>query len=272
MADKVSYTAIDWFYGICYVPKLLDSLRQANPAITDERLSAVFGALPALSEDELSDTSSPSHRIVDISLDKTSSYFDMGSDYLDRPHELSVACFRKEVLSKYNVHVEGASVRCPDWGLRDVFINNAGQVHVCVCDLRDLLSEEEQLHWKTHNVRPDMEADRGTVAPPFHGMARGFVRTCLFNAPPEGSAEDEDLSIPIDGAKRSIIFVVLLIHAHQNSMGVTLADEERDRLVKAIEDAKPSTIKKLFTEWLPSAVVGDLVGVLGSLTAALGLG
>ena len=272
MVGKISYVAIDWFYGICYVPQLLDRLRQANPAITDERLSAVLSALPALSEDELSDTSSPSHRIVDVSLDKMSSYFDMGSDYLDRPHELSVACFRKEVLSRYDIHIEGASVHCPDWGLRDVFVNDAGQVHVCVCDLGDLLSEEEQLHWKSHNVRPDMQADRGKVAPPFHGMARGFVRTCLFNAPPNGSAEDEDLSVSIDDAKRSIIFVVLLIHAHQNSMGVTLTDEERDLLVKAIEDAKPSIIKKLFTEWLPSAAVGDLVGVLSGLTSALGLG
>ena len=84
--------------------------------------------------------------------------------------------------------------------------------------------------------------------------------------------EDEDLSIPLTDAKRSIVFVVLLIHEHQNSMGVTLADEERDRLVKAIEEAKPSIIKKLFTEWLPSALVGDIVGVLGGLTSALGLG
>ena len=172
--------AIDWFYGICYVPKLLEGLRQANPAITDDRLRAVLGVLPKLSEEELSDTSAPSHRIVDVSLGHTSSYFDMRSDYLERPLDLSVACFHREVLSKYEARIEGPRVRCSDWGLRDVYVNRAGQVHVCICDLGNL-SEEEQGHWKSHNVAPDLADDHGKVAPPFHGIAKDFVNRCLFN-------------------------------------------------------------------------------------------
>ena len=177
----MKYTSVDWFYGICYNPTLMGYLRKANPSITDDRLRSVFSVLPVLSDEELSDTTAPSHRIVDISLENTSNYFDMGADYLDRPHDLSVACFNKEVLSKYEVRIEGSSVYCSDWGLRDVYVNSAGQIHACICDLRNL-SEEEMNYWKAHNVSPAMEGDSERMPPPFHGMAKEFVSTCLFNS------------------------------------------------------------------------------------------
>ena len=177
----MKYTSIDWFYGACYYPELMEYLRKANPAITDDNLGAVFGVLPVLSKEELSDTSSPSHRIVDVSLDNTSSYFDMGADYLERPLNLSVACFDRDVLSRYDVRIAGSEVICSDWGLRDVYVNSAGQIHVCICDLADL-PKEEQLHWKTHNVRPDLDGDKERMPAPFHGMAKDFVSTCLFNS------------------------------------------------------------------------------------------
>lgn len=186
----MKFTAIDWFYGLCYVPKMMDNLRMANPTISDDRLRAVFSVLPILSEEELSDTSRPSHRVVDISLDNAATYFDMGTDYLDRPLDLSVACFDSEVLSRYDVRVEDSLVRCSEGDLRDVYVNSAGQVHVCICDLRDL-SAEEKAHWKRHNVRPDLGWDSRKVAHPFHGIAERFVKTCLFNMPPPESPEGD---------------------------------------------------------------------------------
>lgn len=177
----MNYTSIDWFYGICYVPNLMERLRMANPAIGEENLRAVFSVLPTLSEEELSDTSTPSHRVVDISLGKTSSYYDIGEDYLERPLNLSVACFDREVLARYNVSMDGSLVRCDDWLLRDVYTNSAGQVHVCISDLEQLPIDEQE-HWKKYNVTPDLERDRGRVAPPFQGMAGVFVNRCLFNS------------------------------------------------------------------------------------------
>lgn len=179
----MKYTAIDWFYGVCYGPEQMRALRMANPDISDTNLQAVFSVLPRLSDEELSDVSSPSHRVVDVDLDKTSTYSDMWLDYLDRPLDLSVACFAKEVLSRYDVRVRDSLVHC-DWALRDVYVNRAGQVHVCICDLSDL-PDDEQEHWKSYNEAPDVQRDRGEAPPPFHGMARRFVERCLFNMCPE---------------------------------------------------------------------------------------
>ena len=176
----MKFIVIDWFYGMCYHPKLIEMFRKANPSLTNDGLQAVKSVLPDLSKEEMSDTASPSSRIIKTRLDNVSTYFDLGSDYLDRPHELSVACFSEEVLSRYEVQIDRSQVHCPDWRLRDVYLNNADQVHVCICDLADL-PDEELRHWYTHNVEPDLSPDRGQMPPPFHGMSNEFVRSCLFN-------------------------------------------------------------------------------------------
>jgi hypothetical protein len=75
------------------------------------------------------------------------------------PFELSPAFFRPEVLSKYKADSEKyvlaeRSVSCRGgWYLKGLDINEAGQVHAYLVDLRNLPHEEE-LHWKSYNERP----------------------------------------------------------------------------------------------------------------------
>jgi hypothetical protein len=86
---------------------------------------------------------------------KTANYF-MESDL---PWELSPAFFRPEVLLRYKTDTDKYSLRhrsitCRGaWYLKSYDINDAGQVHTYIADLRDL-PYEEQLHWKAHNEAP----------------------------------------------------------------------------------------------------------------------
>ena len=75
-------------------------------------------------------------------------------------------------------------------------------------------------------------------------------------------AGEENISIPLASATHSIVSVVNIVYQHQNAMGVRLPEAELDRIVKKIEAANPSTIRKLFTDWLPSALVGASVPTL----------
>ena len=176
----MNFISIDWFYGLCYFPEIMNMFRKANPTVTDEHLGEIYSVLPKLSEEEVSnyDPTQPAHRIIDVTLGNTSSYFDMGSDYLERPHELSVACFDKDVLSRYDIEIKGSYVHCSGWKLQDLYLNGTGQVHVCLCDLAEL-PEEELKYWNKHNVRHDIEGSQ--LTPVFHGMSKDFVNRCLFN-------------------------------------------------------------------------------------------
>ena len=75
------------------------------------------------------------------------------------PFELSPAFFKPEVLSKYKadkdkytVSTRGVACRAA-WSLRGIDINEAGQVHAYICDLRKL-PYHEQLHWLSFNEKP----------------------------------------------------------------------------------------------------------------------
>lgn len=77
----------------------------------------------------------------------------------DLPFELSPAFFRPEVLAKYKAdtekyRIEDRSIYCRGaWSIRGFDINNAGQIHAYVVDLRNL-PYQEQLYWKAHNENP----------------------------------------------------------------------------------------------------------------------
>ncbi len=183
------FVAIDWFFGCCYVPRIIEMLMKANPALDMGRLHSVCSGLPRFGDTELEDIT---NRVVDVPTDpaKTSSYFDMGADYLQRPLELSVACFDPEVLTKYSIHRDkyrlDYGVSGDGWYLRDVDINDVGQVHACICDLQTL-PPKEQLYWKSHNVEPEWLPNTSMSKTAFRGISQVFVSRCLFNRWPKES-------------------------------------------------------------------------------------
>ena len=183
------FMAIDWFFGCCYVPGIIKMLMKANPALDAKRLHNVYSGLPRFEDAKLENIT---NRVVSISTDpaKTSTYFDIGTDYLQRPLGLSVACFDPEVLTKYSIHRDkyrlDYSVSGDGWHLRDVDINDVGQVHACICDLQTLPSKE-QLYWKSHNVEPKWLPNTPISKTAFRGISQVFVSRCLFNRRPKES-------------------------------------------------------------------------------------
>ena len=97
--------------------------------------------------------------ITKISTDPsaTANYFNAEGNSL--PFELSPAFFRPEVLLKYKADRDKYTVGERDvscraaWHLKGIDVNEAGQVHAYICDLRSL-PYEEQLHWLAFNEPP----------------------------------------------------------------------------------------------------------------------
>ena len=105
-------------------------------------------------------------RVAEVSTapGETANYFNAEGNSL--PFELSPAFFRPEVLSKYKADRDKYTIdeghrfiSCRGaWSLRSYDVNEAGQVHAYLCDLR-FLPYPEQLHWKSYN-----EAPKGTIS------------------------------------------------------------------------------------------------------------
>ena len=87
----------------------------------------------------------------------TTNYFD--AKYNTLPYETSPAFFRPEAVLKYKAdrdkyRVEPRAIHCrASWTLRGYDVNEAGQVHAYVCDLRNI-PYSEQLHWLSYNEEP----------------------------------------------------------------------------------------------------------------------
>ncbi|SDG52030.1 hypothetical protein SAMN05216603_102142 [Pseudomonas benzenivorans] len=102
----------------------------------------------------------------------TTNYFDAKDNSL--PFELSPAFFRPEVLSKYKTDrdkytLTEREVTCrAAWHLRGIDVNEAGQVHAYICDLRRL-PYEEQLHWLSYNEQPKASISKRALINDFHG-------------------------------------------------------------------------------------------------------
>ena len=100
----------------------------------------------------------------------TTNYFAAHANAL--PLETSPAMFRPEVLLKYKGDTDKYSVReswigCrASWLLKRYSINDAGQVAVYICDLRDL-PHEELLHWKSFNEEPKAGLSARTIQTDF---------------------------------------------------------------------------------------------------------
>ena len=98
-------------------------------------------------------------RIAAVSTDPatTTNYFVASANSL--PYETSPAFFRPEVLAKYKADsdkytVQESTIRCRGgWMLRDYDVNEAGQVFVYICRLREL-PRDEQRYWALYNEPP----------------------------------------------------------------------------------------------------------------------
>jgi len=90
------------------------------------------------------------------------------------PFETTPAFFRAEVLTKYKndpekYRVEERSIYCRGaWSLRSYDVNQAGQVHAYLCDLRDL-PYEEQTYWKAFNEGPKAGISKRSFTNDFEG-------------------------------------------------------------------------------------------------------
>jgi len=103
---------------------------------------------------------------------ETANYFN-GKDN-SMPYELSPAFFRPEVLSKYKTDRDKYTVRERDvtcraaWYLKGIDVNEAGQVHAYICDLRQL-PYGEQLHWLSYNEQPKDTISKRAFVNDFQG-------------------------------------------------------------------------------------------------------
>lgn len=113
-------------------------------------------------------------RVCRISTDprRTTNYFQAAEN--DLPFELSPAFFRSEVLSKYKTDrekytLDPRSISCrSSWSLRGYDVNEAGQVHAYICDLRRL-PYTELLHWLSYNEEPQTGISERAIANDFKG-------------------------------------------------------------------------------------------------------
>jgi hypothetical protein len=101
---------------------------------------------------------------------KTANYFTQS----DLPFETSPAFFRPDVLVRYKADSDKYSLRdrtlnCRGgWSLQSYDINEAGQVHAYICDLRHLPFEEQQ-HWKAYNEPPKAPISKRAFTNDFEG-------------------------------------------------------------------------------------------------------
>lgn len=108
----------------------------------------------------------------------TANYFNMAEN--DLPHELSPVFFRPEVLSKYKADrekytVSERTIGCrASWSLRGYDVNEAGQIHAYICDLRTL-PHAEQLHWLSHNEEPKAGISTRAFTTDFEGQFTTFI-------------------------------------------------------------------------------------------------
>jgi hypothetical protein len=119
-------------------------------------------------------------RITNISTDPRAStnYGDAKDNSL--PYELSPAFFSPEVLSKYKADrdkytIDERGISCRGaWRLKGIDVNEAGQLHAYICDLRSL-PYAEQLYWFSFNEPPKASISERAIANDFEGRWEAFM-------------------------------------------------------------------------------------------------
>ena len=108
----------------------------------------------------------------------TTNYFVAHENEL--PFELSPAFFKPEVLLKYKTdrdkyQITDRNIYCrAAWHLRGFDVNEAGQVHAYICDLRRL-PYSEQLHWLSYNKEPKAQISKRAIENDFQGRWASVV-------------------------------------------------------------------------------------------------
>lgn len=104
--------------------------------------------------------------------DCTTNYFEAHKNSL--PHELSPAFFKPEVLQRFKADKDKYTFRsgmisCRNaWELRSHDVNEAGQVHAYICDLRNLPYQEQQ-YWLSFNEEPKAGISQSAIETDFQG-------------------------------------------------------------------------------------------------------
>lgn len=110
----------------------------------------------------------------------TTNYFQARENSL--PFEISPAFFRPEVLlkykgdrDKYTIDETQRTIRCRNaWVLRSYDVNEAGQVHAYIVNLRGL-PYQEQLHWASFNEAPKTGISKRALNHDFKSEWSSFV-------------------------------------------------------------------------------------------------
>lgn len=92
-------------------------------------------------------------------------------------YDLSPAFFRADVLlkyktdrDKYTIKEENRSISCRGaWHLKSYSVNDAGQIHAYLCDLR-ALPYQEQLYWQSYNEEPKGDISKRAFENDFLGV------------------------------------------------------------------------------------------------------
>lgn len=225
------------------------------------------------------------NKIIEVSTDPaaTTNYFEAREN--DLPFELSPAFFRPEVLSKYKTDrekytVDDRGVHCrASWTLRGYDVNDAGQVHAYICDLR-MLPYSEQLHWKSFNEVPKAGISERAFINDFKGEFASYLHPRektlsivqswksrgvkwwtlrdqdLLNRanPPISSSKDEWADAAMDLSKLVVEgFDMKILRATLDRLGKTYSKDERSiALLEQIVAAKdpaggPVTLEGLRT-------------------------
>jgi len=119
-------------------------------------------------------------KVTKISTDPkaTCNYFNAEGNSL--PFEVSPVFFNPEVLSKYKADKEKykigeRNISCRGaWYLKGYDVNNAGQIHAYICDLRNL-PYKEQLHWLSFNEEPKDGISERAYLNDFEGQWVDFI-------------------------------------------------------------------------------------------------
>ena len=108
----------------------------------------------------------------------TTNYYEARENSL--PFELSPAFFSADVLLKYKADrdrytIGERDIHCRDaWTLRGFDVNDAGQDHAYICDLRNL-PYKEQLYWKSFNEEPLAGISKRAIENDFKGEWSSIV-------------------------------------------------------------------------------------------------
>ncbi len=231
-------------YHTILIEGQLNRIRGAQvirPRLTDEQIDQLVrqGRTIDESESERLDFvvyDMRNERTVTVSTDEssTTSYFEAARNHL--PYDTSPAFFRPEVLSKYKADREKYTISESDitcraaWSLRNYSVNEAGQVAVYICYIRDL-PLEEQLHWKAYNEEPKT------------GLSERAIQNDFLGQWAEESTPLEELGLILDRWRKSQTEWWSSVSEYSHDRLTMPYGENRDEWSRAIVDLANAVVE-----------------------------